>query len=157
MIAVHVRDFQDGAGDLQHEYVGHGGGPGGVQLVGQIVEGAVIFQQLLIHRAGSGDFVGKPPHRNAGMVVVLDNEFLHLVQGVGPAVVHVHGDVGNLGPDHKALLIAEVIEGLGVLVVGQPDGIGTHLQDQGQVLLHHLCGDGIAPLLSWWRETPRSG
>ena len=142
VIAVHIGDLQDGAGDLQHEYVGHSGGPGGVQLVGQIVEGAVVFQQLLVHRAGGGDLVGEAPHGDAGMVVVLDDEFLHLAQGVGPAVMHVHGDVGNLGPDHQALLIAEVVEGLGVLIVGQPDGIGTHLEDQGQVLLHHLFRDG---------------
>ena len=144
IVTVHIGDLQDGTGDFQHKDVGHGGGPGGVQLVGQIVEGAVVFQQLLVHRAGGGNLVGEAPHGDAGMVVVLDDELLHLAQGVGPAVMHVHGDVGDLGPDHQALLVAEVVEGLGVLIVGQPDGIGTHLEDQGQVLLHHLFGDGNA-------------
>ena len=144
VIAVHIRDFQNGAGDLQHKDVGHGSGPGGVQTMGQVVEGTVVFQQFLIHRAGSGDLVGKPPHRDAGVVVVLDDEFFHLGQGVGPAIMHVHRDVGNLGPDDQALLVTQVIEGLGVLVVGQPDGVGAHFQNQGQVLLHHLFGDGNA-------------
>ena len=82
------------------------------------------------------------------MVVVLDDQFLHLGQGVGTAVFHVHGDVGDLCPDDKALLIAQVVEIRCVLIVCQPDGVGAHFQNDGDILLHHFFGQGIAHTLA---------
>ena len=41
----------------------HGGQTGLVQLVGQIVQDVVVFQQVLVAGAVHGDFVGKAPDR----------------------------------------------------------------------------------------------
>ena len=76
------------------------------------------------------DLVGQAPHSNAGVVVILEDQLFHLGQGVGTAVFHVHGDVGDLCPDDKALFVAQVIEMLCVLIVGQPDGVGPDLQNE---------------------------
>ena len=108
----------------------------------QFVQGAVVFQQLLIDSRRSGNFVGQSPNSNAGVVVVLDDEFFHLGQRVGAPVVHVHRDVGDFRPNHDTLFIAQVIERLCVLVVGKADGVGAHFKDQRHILLHHLFGDG---------------
>ena len=82
------------------------------------------------------------------MVVVLDDQFLHLGQGVGTAVFHVHGDVGDLCPDDKTLFITQVVEIRCVLIVCQPDGVGAHFQNDGDILLHHFFGQGIAHTLT---------
>ena len=148
VVAVHIGNFQNRAGDFQHKDVRHRGRTGRVKAVRQFVQGAVVFQQLLIDRAGGGNFVGQSPNSNAGVVVVLDDEFFHLGQCVGAAIVHVHCNVGNLRPDDKTLFIAQVIERLCVLVVGKADGVGAHLQNQRHIFFHHLAGDGNARALA---------
>ena len=82
------------------------------------------------------------------MVVVLVDELLHLADGVGAAIGQVLGDVGDLSPDHHAVLVTEVVEVLVVLVVGQPDGVCTQLPDEGHILIVHLTGDGVAHTLA---------
>ena len=148
VVAVHIGNFQNRAGDFQHKNVRHRGRAGRIELVRQIVEGAVVFQQLLVHRAGGGNFVGQSPNGNAGVVVVLHDEFFHLGQRVGAPVVHVHRDVGDFRPDDKTLFVAQVIECLRVLVVGKADGVGAHLQNQRHIFFHHLAGDGNARALA---------
>ena len=142
VVAVHIGNFQNRAGDLQHKDVRHRGRTGRVKTVRQFVQGAVVFQQLLIDSRRSGNFVGQSPNGNAGVVVVLHDEFFHLGQRVGAPVVHMHRDVGDFRPDDKSLFIAQVIERLCMLVVGKADGVGAHLKDQRHILLHHLFGDG---------------
>ena len=148
VVAVHIGDFQNRAGDFQHKDIRHRGRAGRVELVRQIVEGAVVFQQLLIDSRRGGDLVGQPPYGNAGVVVVLHDEFFHLGQRVGAAIVHVHRDVGNFRPDDKTLFIAQVVERLRVLVVGKTDGVGAHFQNQRHILFHHLFGNGYARTLA---------
>ena len=148
VVAVHIGNFQNGTGGLQHKHVCHGGLAGGVQLVRQLVQQTVVFQQILVDSRSSGDLVGQAPHGNAGVVVVLDDQLFHLGQGVGTAVGHVHGDVGNLCPDDKTLFITQVVEILCVLIVCQPDGVGTHFQNDGDILLHHFVGQGNARTFS---------
>ena len=108
----------------------------------------MVFQQLLINRRCGGDLVGQSPNGNAGVVIVLHDEFFHLGQRVGAPVVHVHCNVGNLRPDDKTLFIAQVIERLCVLVVGKADGVGAHLQNQRHIFFHHFAGDGNARALA---------
>ena len=142
VVAVHIGNFQNRAGDFQHKDVRHRGRTGRVKAVRQFVQGAVVFQQLLIDSRRSGNFVGQSPNSNAGVVVVLDDEFFHLGQRVGAPVVHVHRDVGDFRPNHDTLFVAQVIERLRVLVVGKADGVGTHLQNQRHIFFHHFAGDG---------------
>ena len=56
----------------------------------------------------------------------------------------MQGDVGDLGPDHNAVFIAEVIELLRVLIVGQAQGVGAQLPDDGHVRLVILNREGVA-------------
>ena len=101
-----------------------------------VVELDMVVQQVGIVRVGGahGDLVAQAPDHNAGMVVVLRHQLPHLGEGVLPAVRHVPGDVGNLRPDDQAPLVAQVVEHLVVLVVGQADGVRAHLADQVNVL-----------------------
>ena len=144
VIAVDVRDLENGALDLQHEDIRHSGQARRIHAVAEFVEGPVVFQQLLVHGAGSSDLVGEAPDGDGGVVIALGDELPHLVQGVLPSVVHVHGDVGDLGPDHDAVFVAEVIELLGVLVVGQTQGVGSQLPDDSHIGLVVLIGEGVA-------------
>ena len=135
VVAVDVGDFQDGAVRFQHEYVGHGGDPGGIQPVAQFVQQPMVFQQIFVHRAGGGDLVGKPPYGDAGMIIILR---------VFPAVFHVHGDIGNLRPHHNAVFIAQIVEFLGMLVMGQAQGVGPDFPDDGHIRRVVCIGQGVA-------------
>ncbi len=95
----------------------------------------MILQQIRVPRPVHGDLVGKAPHHNAGMVVILDHQFLHLGNRIVPALFQMLRDIGNLRPDHHALLVTEIVKILVMLVVSQPDGIGPHLADQVHILL----------------------
>ena len=82
------------------------------------------------------------------MVIVLVDQLFHLVDGVLAAIGQVLGDIGDLSPDHHAVLIAQVVEVLVVLVMGQPDGVGTQFPDERHILIVHLPADGIAQTLA---------
>ena len=114
----------------------------------QVVQRPVVFQQLLIHRAGRGNLVGKAPYSNGGVIVILHHQLLHLRQGVGTAICHVHGDVGNLRPDHHTVFIAEVVEFLSVLIVGKPQRVAAQLPDDLHILFMMLDGQGITHALA---------
>ena len=148
VVAVHVRDIQNGAVRLQHEHIGHGGGSGGVEAVAQLVQRPVVVQHILRHRAAGGDLVTQAPHRDGRMVITLGHQLPHLGQGVLTPALHVLGDVGDLRPHHEAVFIAQVVKLLGVLVVGQPDGVGADLPDERHILPVLSQGDGIAQPLA---------
>ena len=82
------------------------------------------------------------------MIVILDNQVGHLVEGVLAAVLHVLCDIRNFRPDDEAALVAQVVKVLGVLVVRQAHGVGTHLAQQGQVLLMFGIGQRVAQALA---------
>ena len=114
----------------------------------EVVELAVVVPHVAVILGGNGDLVGDPPADDAGVVVVLDDQLFHLADGVGAAVGHVLRDVRDLGPDDHAHLIAEVIEVLVMLVVGQADGVRAQLLDELHVLVVHLSRDGVAQALA---------
>ena len=114
----------------------------------QVIEGAVVFQQFFVDGGGGRDLVGEPPHRDAGMVVILHDQFGHLGEGVFPPIVHVHRDIGDLGPNDKTVFIAEVVEILSVLVVGQTQRVGPQFLDDGHILLHYGGGQRGAGALA---------
>ena len=141
----------DKVGDVRHRVewaahgvAGQGGQAGGVHLVAQLVELVVVVQHIRLVLGGDGDLVGHAPADDGGVVVVLVNQLFHLADGVFPAIGQVLGDIGDLRPDHHAVLVAQVIEILIVLVVCQPDGVCTQLPDQRHILVVHLPGDGVA-------------
>ena len=148
IVAVHVGDFQNGAVDLQHEYIGHGGGAGAVQLMAQVIQRPVVFQQFLIHRTCGGNLIGKTPYRNGRVIVVLHHQLLHLGKGVGTAICHVHGNVRDFRPDHHTVLVAEVIKLLRVLIMGKAQGIAAHLTDDFHIPPVVLHGQGVTHALA---------
>ena len=114
----------------------------------QVVQDPVVVQHVFGVLGGDGDLVGKPPGDDAGVVVVLDDQLFHLIDGVLPAARHMLGDVGYLRPDDHAVSVTQVVEVLIVLVVGQTDGVGTDLPDQRHVLIVVRPGQGVADALA---------
>ena len=81
-----------------------------------------------------------------GVVVVLDDQFGHLVTAVlvSGGVLLKDADEGDLSPDGEAQLVTCVVEVLAVLIVGQTDGVGTQLLDEHGILVVILSGQGVA-------------
>ena len=82
------------------------------------------------------------------MIAALGNQFPHLGQRVLATVGHMLGDVRNLHPHDHSLLVAQIIESLRVLIMGQANGIGPHFQHDVHILFHHGFRDGTANALS---------
>ena len=108
----------------------------------------MVVQHIRLVLGGNSDLVGHTPADDGGVVVVLVDELLHLADGIFPAIGQMLGNVGDLCPDHHAVLVAQVVEILVVLVVRQPDGVGAQFPDQRHVLIMHLPGDGVAQTLA---------
>ena len=108
-----------------------------------IVENAVIFKKILICAADT-DLIGKSPDYDRGVVIILRNELLHLRNGILAAAGHMLGDIGNLRPDDQAVLIAQIVEILVVLIVSQTDGGGAQFVDEFHILLVVLGQQGVA-------------
>ena len=141
IVAVNIRNLQDRAVRFQHEHVRHRGEAGAIHAVAQVIEQPMVFQQVLIHRAGG---VGQSPHGNTRMIVTLGDQLPHLGQRVFPAILHVLSDIGDLCPHHNAVLVAQIIEFLSVLVMRQPQSVGTQLPDDGHIRRMILPGQRVA-------------
>ena len=99
----------------------------------QIIQNPVILHQILCD-AAHRDLIGKTPHDDRRMVVILRNQFLQLTDRIFPAARHMNRNVRNLCPDNHAPLITQIIEELIVLIVSKSNRIGTHLADQIHIL-----------------------
>ena len=148
IVAAHVRQTHEWVVNVQHKGVSHCGQAGGVQLVAQVVEDAVVLHHVVVDTARRRDFVGKPPADDGGVVVVLQNQFRHLLYGVLAGFGHVLGDVGNLCPRHKAVFVAQVVEIGIVLVVRQTHAVASHFQQQGHIFLMLFAGQRTAKTLT---------
>lgn len=69
------------------------------------------------------------------MMVVLHDEFGHLADGVRASGRHVAGDIRDFGPYDDAVPVAQIIEVLVVLIVGESYRVRTHLADQRHILV----------------------
>ena len=140
VIALHIGDFVHGSVGGRHGHVGNGGQAGGVQLLDQLVQGVVVLHQLVGDTADK-NLVGDAPEADGGMVVVLNNQLRHLLHAVvvGGGVLAHHADKRNLRPDDEAQLVAGIIEILGVLVMGQANGV-----DDTGVVVVVVPGEGVA-------------
>ena len=149
VVALHIGDVGVLGVHGNHGHLRHGGQAGGVQLLAQGVQlGEVLVQALGLAR--DGDLVGDAPEEDGGMVVVLGNQLGHLGDGV---VVGFLGgdelaDEGDLRPQGKAGVVAQVIEILVMLIVGQTDGVGADLLDEGDILLVVRLGERPALVLT---------
>ena len=131
-----------------HRIAGQRGQTGLIHLMAEVVQHAVVVQHVALVFCGDRDLVGDAPADDAGMVVVLDDQLLHLGDRVLTPVGHMLRDIGDLCPDDHARLIAEIVEILVVLVVCQTDGVRAQLLDELHILVMHFPGDGIAEALA---------
>ena len=140
VVAVDIRDLQDRTVCFQHEYIGHGGRTGGIHMMAEIIQKTVVFQQVFVDGTGCGDLIGQSPYNDGWMVVALSDQFTHCLQGVFTPVGHMHGDIGDLCPDGDAVFVTEIVEFLGMLVVGKAQCVGTELFDDLHVfaMIRHV-------------------
>ena len=113
--------------------------------------GALVHEGIASLRfdfAGCGDFIGQSPAYDGRMVVALCDQLTHLGDGILSAVVHMHCDIRNLSPYDHTVFITEIIEFLGMLVMGKTNRIGADFTDHLHVFSVFLDGQGIAELSS---------
>ena len=143
VVAANIRDPDQRTVMLQHKGMGHSCGSCFVHCVTQVIEQHMVFHQVFGH-AMNRHLIAQAPAYNGGMVIALGNELPHLVQRILPTVGHMLGDVGNLRPDHHAVFVTEIIEFLGMLIVGKTNGVGTHFPNNVHILPMFPNGNGIA-------------
>ena len=104
--------------------MGDGGQAGGIQFLCQRIQLLVVGHQLLGDTADE-NLIGNAPEHDGRMIVVLDDQLLHLLDAVlmGRGVLAHDGNEGDLGPDGKAQLVTGIIEVLRMLIVSQTNGI----------------------------------
>ena len=97
----------------------------------------VVLHQL-VGDASDQNLIGDAPEADGGMVVILNDQLRHLLHTVvvGGGVLAHHTDEGNLRPDDEAQL--------GVLIMGQADGVGPQLLDDVGVVVVVLPVQGVA-------------
>ena len=131
-----------------HRVAGQRRQAGLVHLMAEIVQHMMVVAHVAVVLRRDRDLVRDAPADDAGVVVVLDDQLLHLADRVFTAIGHVLGNVGDLSPDDHAGLIAEVVEVLVVLVVRQTDRVRAQLLNELHILVVHLARDGIAQTLA---------
>ncbi len=145
IVAFQIGDPVEGTLGGEHADVGDGGQAGGIQLFYQGVQVSVVFHQAGFF-AGDGDLIGDAPEADGGMIVILTDQILHLEAAVvmGGRILTLAADIRDFRPDHKAVFVTGVIEISAVLVVGQADGVGAQLRNQGSVLIVFFSGEGVS-------------
>lgn len=95
-------------------------------------------------------FVKQAPHHDRGVIEILLDQLAQLLFGVvikrGCVIDLV--DQSKFSPDHQAVLVAEVIEIIRVLIVSEADRIGPHFQNEGHVLIMLCLADGPSHIQS---------
>ena len=89
-----------------HRVAGKRREPRRIELVAQIVECMVVLEHRLLVVRRDRDLVREAPAHDGRVVRVLDDELFHLRAGIPVAVGKMLGDVGNLCPRDKTVLIA---------------------------------------------------
>ena len=84
-----VGDMCNGIERPAHSIAGKGCKPIWIHFVAEIIEHAMIIQHVGFVFCGNGDLVAHPPADDGRMVVVLNNQLLHLAAGVLPPVRHM--------------------------------------------------------------------
>ena len=145
VVAFQIGDVVHGALGRGVGNMGDGGQAGRVKLLDQLLQVMMAIDQLLTDAADE-DLIGDAPEHDGGVVVVLNDQLLHLLTAMlmGSVTGLEYADEGNLGPDGKAQLVAGIVEVLTVLIVGQTDRVGAQILDDLRVLIMILSGQGIA-------------
>ena len=143
VVGADVRRLDKGIRRREHRDMRHDRGTGRIEGCGEFLELLVGGNDLVRH-AAQGDLIGERPANNARVVIILRNELFELRENVFAALGHAFGDVRDLRPDDEAVLIAQFVEIVVVLIMSKTHGIGAELQNEGDVLLVFAPPDGIA-------------
>ena len=163
-IPAEVLIIADGIGDLQIGMVCgagsngcHGGQTGSVHSVNQIIQLLMVIHNVCVffRIITSIDLVAQTPDNDGRMVVILNDKFLHLLDGVFLTIAHVGCDVGNLCPDDLAIYITKIIEILIMLIMCQPDGSRTEFHDHSHIFFMVLRQKGIADAVTAVQQVNR--
>ena len=144
VVAAEVRDPDERAVLFQHKRMRHDRRSGRIHLKAELLQHPVILHQFLCDRTAGGDLVGQSPAVNGRVVRGLRDELPHLVQRILDALLHEFCDERNLRPHQNAVLVAEIIKCLRLLIMRKPQRVGANVPDDGHVLLHHRRGNRIA-------------
>ena len=145
VVAFHIGDVVHGTLGRGVGNMGDGSQAGRVKLLDQLLQVVVTIDQLLTDAADE-DLIGDAPEHDGGVVVVLNDQLLHLLTAMlmGSVTGLEYADEGNLSPDGEAQLVAGIVEVLTVLIVGQTNRVGAQILDDLRVLIMILSGQGIA-------------
>ena len=145
VVALQIGDVVHGAVDGGGGNVSDGGQAGRVKLLAELLQIVMSVHQLL-RDAADEDLVGDAPEHDGGVVVVLDDEFLHLLHDmlVSALALLEDADEGDLSPNGETDLIASIVKVLTVLVVCQTDGVGAQFLDEHGVIIVLLGGQSVA-------------
>ena len=69
------------------------------------------------------------------MVIILLDQLIHLTDCIFSAIRHMLGDIGDLCPNNKTALVAQIIEILIVLIMSQTNGSSADLANEIDILL----------------------
>ena len=126
VVAFQIGDVVHGALGRGVGNMGDGSQAGRVKLLDQLLQVVMAIDQLLTDAADE-DLIGDAPEHDGGVVVVLNDQLLHLLTAMlmGSVTGLEYADEGNLGPDSEAQLVAGIVEVLTVLIVGQTNRVGA--------------------------------
>ena len=89
VIGYRIRNLDNGIGDFAGSKIRHSGQPGLVHFMHQLIQALVVFQKICILTLNHGDLIGKTPYHDAGVVIALDNQLLHLLHRILVSGAHM--------------------------------------------------------------------
>ena len=118
-----------------------------IHFVDHVIQHPVIAHHILMVFCRDRDLIGNAPADDARMVIVLNDELLHLAYRVVPAVRHMLADIRDLRPDDHAVPVTKIIKELVVLIMCEADRVGSDFANELHVLFMLFLCDRISASL----------
>ena len=119
-----------------------------IHLMAQIIKHMMIVQHVFFVLGGNGNLIGDTPSYNRWMIVILNNQLLHLADGIITAIWHMGRNIRNLCPNHHTILITQIIKILVMLIMSKTNGITAHLTNELHILSMMCSRQCVANALS---------
>ena len=115
-----------------------------IQLLRQFIEAFHCTVHILVFPK-HGYLVLNPPEKDGWVVAVLKDQFCQLLPGIFQESRFLrHAEHGNLRPHHETVAVAHIIDIRSMLVMGQPDHVGSHLVNQPEIFLTFLTSHRVS-------------
>ena len=101
-----------------------------------------VFSVCILDR----NLIGYPPRNNGWMMLILNDQFLHLRYRIFSSIYKMLGNIRNLCPHDHSGLITQIIKILIMLVMRQTDTVCSDFTDQRHIFVMVLCCDRISYL-----------